>query len=165
VPTAHASRTIAASPDDLWRVIADPHHLPRWWPRVTRVEEVTDGAFTQVMRTRKGRIVRADFRVVELDESAHRVRWEQQIEGTPFAMVLRSSETELALAPPEGSEGHPPGDAGTMVTIELRQELGPGSRRGGAWSPGLPGFRGRMVGRAADATLAEALDGLERISG
>jgi uncharacterized protein YndB with AHSA1/START domain len=157
VPTARASRTIAAPVEDLWSVVADPHHLPRWWPRVTRVEDVADGAFTQVMKTRKGRVVRADFDVVEMDAAAHRLTWEQRIAGTPFATVLRSSLTELSLAPA------PP--AGTEVTIELLQELGAGTRPGGAWALPVPGFRGRLVRRAAHATIAEALDGLERISG
>ena len=42
------------------------------------------------------------------------------------------------------------------MTIELRQTLTRGLR---------PGFGGHMVRRAAAATLEEALDGLERISG
>ncbi len=52
----------------------DPHHLPRWWPRVTRVEDVEDGAFTEVMRTRKGKFVRADFNLVRADEGARSLR-------------------------------------------------------------------------------------------
>jgi uncharacterized protein YndB with AHSA1/START domain len=171
VPTARSSRTIAAPLDELWRVIADPHHLPRWWPRVTRVEDVTNGAFTEVMRTRKGRVVRADFDIVALDQEARMLRWEQRIEGTPFATVLRSSQIELWLAPaaPAGGAaglgGQGSSGAGTEVTIELRQELGSGARAGGAWALPVPGFRGRLVRRAAAATIDEALDGLERISG
>ena len=53
MPTARVSRTIAAPPEQLWRILSDPYHLPRWWPRVTRVEDVADGAFTEVMKTRK----------------------------------------------------------------------------------------------------------------
>ena len=34
MPTARRSRTIAAPAEELWEVIGDPHHLPRWWPRV-----------------------------------------------------------------------------------------------------------------------------------
>ena len=63
MPDVSRSRTIAAPAGELWDVISDPHHLPRWWPRVTRVEDVEDGAFTEVMKTRKGKLVRADFRV------------------------------------------------------------------------------------------------------
>jgi uncharacterized protein YndB with AHSA1/START domain len=171
VLTARSSRTIAAPVEELWQVVADPHHLPRWWPRVTRVEDVADGAFTQVMRTRKGRVVRADFDIVELDDAEHLLRWEQRIEGTPFATVLRSAQTELRLQAardangPEGPDDGAAGGAGTEVTIELRQELGASTRPGGAWALPVPGFRGRMVRRAAAATIEEALAGLERISG
>ena len=64
MPTARASRTIAAPPEQLWRILSDPYHLPRWWPRVTRVEDVVEGAFTEVMKTRRGKTVRADFDLV-----------------------------------------------------------------------------------------------------
>jgi uncharacterized protein YndB with AHSA1/START domain len=102
MPTARASRAIAAPVGDVWELVSDPYHLPRWWPRVTRVEQVDEDGFTEVMLTRKGKTVRADFSIVELDPSARRLRWSQQIEGTPFAGVLSSSETELALAQLEG---------------------------------------------------------------
>ncbi len=95
MPNASAVRTIAASAQELWEVINDPHHLPRWWPRVTRVEGVEDGAFTEVMKTRKGKLVRADFQLIESDEDTRRIRWEQQVRGTPFERVLKSAETEV----------------------------------------------------------------------
>ena len=74
MPTARRSRTVAAPPEQLWDVVSDPHHLPRWWPRVTRVEDVEAGAFTEVMRTERGKLVRADFQLVEVDPRAHRLR-------------------------------------------------------------------------------------------
>ncbi len=43
VPSARRSRTIAARAEQLWELIGDPHHLPRWWPRVERVEDVEGG--------------------------------------------------------------------------------------------------------------------------
>ncbi len=146
MPTARRSRTIAAPAQELWDVIRDPHHLPRWWPRVTRVEDVEDGAFTEVMRTRKGKLVRADFRVAACEEVERTLVWEQLLEGTPFARVLRSAETELRL---QARSTHT-----TAVTIELRQALS-----------GVSRFGGYMMRRAARATLEEALDGLERIVG
>jgi uncharacterized protein YndB with AHSA1/START domain len=145
VPTARRSRTIATSIEELWAVVADPHHLPRWWPRVTRVEDVEGDAFTEVMRTAKGKLVRADFQLVRSDQAARLLMWEQQLEGTPFARLLKSAETEVRLEPT--SEG-------TSVTIELRQKL----------SGFFPRFGGFMVSRAAAATIQEALEGLERIS-
>lgn len=150
MPTARATRSIPASRESLWAVVADPHHLPRWWPRVERVEDVRAGAFTEVMRTSRGRIVRADFRMLRTDRPEGTVAWAQQVQGTPFESVLRSAETELRLAAPAG----PGAAAATEVTIELRQTLtGFFARLGGV-----------MVRRAAHRTLHEALDGLERIS-
>jgi uncharacterized protein YndB with AHSA1/START domain len=148
VPTARRSRTIAAPVAELWELVCDPHHLPRWWPRVERVEDVADGAFTELMRTSKGKAVRADFLLVRSDAQAHSLTWEQQLEGSPFARVLSSSQTHVTMQ----SEGV--GET-TSVTIELCQKL----------SGFFPRFGGFMVRRAAAATLDEALDGLERVSG
>jgi uncharacterized protein YndB with AHSA1/START domain len=157
VLTASRSRTIAAPAHELWEVVSDPHHLPRWWPRVERVEDVRDRAFTEVMRTRKGKVVRADFEVASVRESEgeRSLRWDQRIEGTPFAMVLSACEIELRLVPREGA------GTATDVTIELRQELRKGSARLGGSMPRAGGF---LVRRAARSTVQEALDGLERIS-
>jgi uncharacterized protein YndB with AHSA1/START domain len=128
--------------------VRDPHHLPRWWPRVERVEDVLDGAFTEVMRTSKGKVVRSDFDLVSTDEQGHALTWSQRVQGTPFGRVLRSSETKVSIEPARDPRS-------TDVTIELRQVL----------NGFFPRFGGHMVRRAARATLDEALDGLERISG
>lgn len=156
MPTARRSRTIAAPAQELWELMRDPHHLPRWWPRVTRVEDVEDDAFTEVMKTRKGKLVRADFNVV-CDEAERTLTWVQRIEGTPFASVLESAETQLRLAPLDAK--------GTEVTIELRQQLAGSSVRHNSFLRLAPRFGGRLVRRAATATIEEALDGLERVSG
>jgi carbon monoxide dehydrogenase subunit G len=146
VPTARRTRLIDAPAQELWEVIADPHHLPRWWPRVTRVEDVEGDAFTEVMRTARGKLVRADFELVRRDDSGRSLHWEQRLEGSPFARLLRSADTLVEL--------EPAGEA-TNVTIELRQALNGVLARMGSF----------MVRRAAAATIDEALDGLERISG
>jgi uncharacterized protein YndB with AHSA1/START domain len=146
MPTARRSRIITAPVEELWEVIGDPHHLPRWWPRVTRVEDVEGNAFTEVMRTAKGKVVRADFQLVEADERARSLKWEQRLAGTPFGRLLSSAETCVSLEDVGGA---------TSVTIELRQTL----------TGFFPRFGGYMVRRAAAATIDEALDGLERISG
>lgn len=148
MPTARRTRTIAAPTQELWETIRDPHHLPRWWPRVSRVEDVTDGAFTEVLSTKSGKGVRADYALAEIDDRAMRLRWEQRIEGSPFARLLRTAETEVCLREAAGG-------AGTEVTIELRQTLRGFTPRFGAY----------MVRRAATRTIDEALDGLERIGG
>ncbi len=162
MPTATASRRIAAPAEQLWRIVSDPYHLPRWWPRVERVEDVDGGAFTEVMRTRKGKTVRADFDLVRADEPAGTVVWEQRLAGTPFAGVLASSETELRIDPPPSAErAHEPA---SEVTIEMRQEMP--SQTGvvvGRWR--APSFGNWLVRRAAERTIEEALSGLERISG
>jgi uncharacterized protein YndB with AHSA1/START domain len=149
MPVATRSLTLAAPLEQVWDLIGDPHHLPRWWPRVERVEDVRDGAFTEVMRTARGKVVRADFELARVDSSSHSVCWEQRLAGTPFERLLSSAETEIRLAAP-------PGDgAGTHVTIELRQALNGFLTRLGSL----------MVRRAALATVDEALANLERIVG
>ncbi|HEX4838449.1 MAG TPA: SRPBCC family protein [Solirubrobacteraceae bacterium] len=174
MPTARRTRTIAASAQELWEVLGDPHHLPRWWPRVNRVEAVTLtgtprdggqagelGAFTEVLMSPRGRIVRADFKLLDAVEP-WRIVWSQQIENTPFARVLKSAETEICLAAAHGSDG-----PATEVTIELRQVL-QGFRGSGALSlrfSGISRFGGPLVQRAAVSTIEEALDGLELIAG
>jgi uncharacterized protein YndB with AHSA1/START domain len=183
VPTARRSRTIAAPAQELWELLCDPHHLPRWWPRVTRVEDVTltgtgeAEAFTEVMKTRKGKLVRADFNVIVGAEGERTLTWVQRVQGTPFATVLKSAETELRLTPvaaeaarafaaaEEQAPGGSGGTARTEVAIELRQEMASGSARYSPFLSIAPRLGGRMVRRAAAATLDEALDGLERISG
>jgi uncharacterized protein YndB with AHSA1/START domain len=146
MPTSRRNRTIAAPADELWELISDPTHLPRWWPRVTRVEGVDRESFTEVMKTKRGRTVRADFRTTLADRSGGRLRWEQQVAGTPFARVLRAASTEIGLQA---------GDAQTSVAIELRQSL----------TGFFPRIGALMVRRAGERTLDAALDGLERISG
>jgi carbon monoxide dehydrogenase subunit G len=150
MPTASRTRTIAAPSGALWETIRDPHHLPRWWPRVNRVEDVTDTEFTEVLITGAGKYVRADFTLVVCDERERRLCWEQRLEDSPFARLLKSAETEVRLK--DLSDG--PGE-GTEVTIELRQALNGFFSRFGAY----------MVRRAANKTIDEALDGLERIGG
>jgi uncharacterized protein YndB with AHSA1/START domain len=157
VTTASASRVIAAPVEDLWDLIGDPHHLPRWWPRVERVEDVHDGAFTEVMKTKKGKVVRADFQLLDADEATRTLRWEQRVQGTPFEQVLESSLTEVRLQ----DDG---GERATRVTIELRQQLR--RRQSNALITGLaPRLGSYMVRRAAHSTIEQALDGLAQIGG
>jgi uncharacterized protein YndB with AHSA1/START domain len=141
MPTTRRARTLPCPADDVWRVVGDPQHLPRWWPRVERIEDDDGTAFTQLLRTEKGRAVRADFRRAD-SEPGRLVAWEQDVVGTPFERLLQSARTQVALAPR---------DEGTEVTLEVRQKL-----RGFARF-GLFFFRG-----AARRQLDEALDGLER---
>jgi uncharacterized protein YndB with AHSA1/START domain len=144
MPTARRSRTLAAPPQRVWETVGDPHHLPRWWPRVKRVEAVTAAHFTEVLATQDGRSLRADFRVVESRAPERRV-WEQELEGTPFERVFAAASTEVKLLPD--------GD-GTRVTLVVRQEVRGSARLGGF-----------MVRRATGRVLDEALDSLEALHG
>lgn len=147
---ARKARTIAADPQSVWEVIDDPHHLPRWWPGVKRMEGVGPDAWTEVHITKKGRAVRIDFRLLEstppgTDGAATgRRAWEQEIVGTPFERVLVESIVEVSLEPVEG---------GTRVKLEQNQTLKGLSRAGG----------GLMLRRATAKKLDEALEGLERV--
>lgn len=147
MPTVARSRSIAVEPERAWELLADPHNLPRWWPDTVRVESVegSPGArrsrFTQVLQTRDGTSVRADYRCVE-STGGKRLLWEQQIEGTPFEKFLRSAELELLVAG-NGSE--------TEVTLVGRRAL-----------RGLSMLGGPMMSRATRRSLDHALAGIER---
>lgn len=146
---ARRSRLIEAPRSEVWRVVSDPYHLARWWPKVSRVEAVqerkrgTGTLWTKVLETRAGRSVRADFRCL-YSKQPSAYAWEQEIEDSPFAKVLRSSQTRIELDEAEG---------GTMVRLEAEQRLRGLSRFGG----------GFMLRRATGAQLEEALDGLEHV--
>ena len=146
MPRTRRRRSIAARPEDIWRVVADPHHLPRWWPGVERVEEASDEAWTEVFRSRRGKTVRADFTRLEADEP-RLVRWRQEVEATPFERFLSEAVTEIRLEPDS---------SGTRTRVELatRQRLRGMARLGGVL------FRG-----ASRRQLDEALAGLDAIAG
>ena len=139
------SRVVAAPPEELWATVGDPYHLPRWWPRVERVELVQGDGFTQLLRTDKGRAIRADFRVVQSRRPELR-RWRQEVDGTPFEGILAWSETEIRL--------EPAGDGSTRVTLVQEQKLRGMARLGSV-----------MVRRAARRGLDGALEGLASLHG
>lgn len=151
---ARRSRLINAAPRDIWAVLEDPHHFPRWWPGVVRVEGVSDHGWTHVHTTKKGRAVRIDYRLLdsEAPDAAGipgRRSWEQEIPGTPFERVLNEAITEVVLEP-AGERSQP----GTLITIAERHKLRGYSKTGG-W----------MLRGATKKKLDQALDGLERIFG
>jgi uncharacterized protein YndB with AHSA1/START domain len=146
---ARRTRLIKASPEAIWDVVADPHHFPRWWPGVVRVEGAHHDRFTQVYTSKRGRAVRMDFRLLRSEPPAERhdarLAFTQEIEGTPFERVLREAVTEVALEPAED---------GTLVTVEQRQKLKGYSRTGGL-----------LLRRATGKRLHEALEALEGVCG
>src|SRR3954447_6468535 len=146
MPTTSRTRDITAAPEEVWRLVGDPHHFSRWWPRVDRVESVKEGRFTEVLTgARSGRAVRADFRIKE-KRKERLLRFTQDIEGSPFEKVLKEAETRIEL--------EPAGD-GTTVSIVLRQRPRGLARFGG----------GTMMRRASGRILDEALDRLEAALG
>ena len=140
-------REITAPPSEVWSLVSDPYNLPRWWPQTERVEDVERtragkrSHWTQVLRTKGGRGVRADFRCTGSSEET-RFAWEQEIAGTPFERHLRSSGVEIKLEPTR---------AGTEVRITARHTL-----------KGLSRLGSLMLSRGQGTIIAEALKGIER---
>jgi len=54
VVRVEAERTLLAAPDDVWELLAEPYHLPDWWPGYTAVRPdrrgVAEGARWGVVR-------------------------------------------------------------------------------------------------------------------
>ena len=146
MPTTTRTRELPSPPAEVWRLVGDPHHFPRWWPRVMRVEDVREGRFTEVLTgARSGRSVRADFRIKE-KRKERLLRFSQDIDGTPFEKVLKAAETQISLEP---------AGEGTAVSIAMRQRPRGLARFGG----------GTMMRRATRRIIDEALDGLEAVLG
>lgn len=132
-------RVLAVPAAEAWAVVGDPGSLGRWWPRVERVESIDQAGFTEVYRTRKGTVIRADFRIATLD-AGREIRVVQQLEATPFARVFSAASKSAALEPAAG---------GTRVTLVLDQTPA-GRARLGAF----------LVRGAMRKQLDEALDAL-----
>jgi uncharacterized protein YndB with AHSA1/START domain len=139
---------IDAPRERVWGLVSDPDHLPRWWPRAVRVEDVRrTGAgrrtrWTTVLETERGKGVRADFRCTS-SADGERYVWEQEVEGTPFERILRFSKLEIQLGDAA--------DGGTSVRLSSSERLRGLSRLG---SP--------MMRSATRRRLDEALEGVER---
>ena len=146
MPRITRSRTVEAPVAEVWKLVSDPYSLPRWWPRVGRVEnvEVKPGGrrsqWTKVLETAEGRGVRADYRCLSAAENERYV-WEQQLEGSPFAKHVRSSVVEIGLRP-AGEK--------TEVSLAYDQAMRGMSRMGAP-----------MMRRAQGEILDEALAGIE----
>jgi uncharacterized protein YndB with AHSA1/START domain len=145
LPSIARSRTLPARQDVLWELVSDPYHLPRWWPQLERVEDATDDAWTKVLRSGRGKVVRADYSRVEADPP-QRIVWRHEVDESPFEAILSDSLVEIVL--------EPEGERRTRVRLRTEQKLR-GSYRLGGW----------MMRRATRRQLDEALDGLERAVG
>jgi uncharacterized protein YndB with AHSA1/START domain len=149
MPRVVRSRVIQAPPDRVREVVSDPHHLPRWWPKAVRVEDVREEGgepvrWTTVLGSEGGTRVRADFRRIS-GESTPAFHWVQELAGSPFERILRSAEVQIAV--------EPEGEA-SRVTVDSAERLRGLSRLG---SP--------MMRAAARRRLDEALENLERAVG
>jgi uncharacterized protein YndB with AHSA1/START domain len=142
MPTVVRTRTIAANQQSVWELVSDPYHLPRWWPTVQRVEDVTEDAWTTVATSSRGRAVRFDWSRVYI-QPPERVVWRQELAQTPFERFLRESVTGVILEP-----------AGEATKVELRivRKL-----------RGLARFGGLQMRRAVRRELDGALDQLEAV--
>jgi uncharacterized protein YndB with AHSA1/START domain len=62
LPQYAAERTLLASRGDTWRFLAEPHHLPDWWPGIGGVNPdrrgLAPGARWTVMRTNRPSLLR-----------------------------------------------------------------------------------------------------------
>ncbi len=137
--------TLAAPARRVWDQLSDPRQLPKWWPRVSRVELNGEDSFTELLTTKKGRDVRADF--VTTERSAP-TRWtfRQELEQTPFAAVLRTAQTSLLVTALTEA----------VATVEITIERKP---------RGLSRLGGPMMRRATRRQLDEALQRLGEIHG
>jgi len=139
------SRVFEVEPRRIWDLVSDPYSLPRWWPRVLRVEDVRGSGkrarWTTVLETERGTGVRADYRCVGATEG-ERYTWEQEVSGTPFDRILRRSSMEVGV----GTDA-----AGTRVTLTSDESL-----------RGLSRLGATMMRGASRRRLEEALDGIDR---
>jgi len=143
MPTVTRRRIVAAPPESIWRLIANPERLVEWWPQVQRVEEASSSSWTTVLASPKGgRALRADYTLLE-SEHPRRLSWRHEVDESPFERVLTSSITEVEL--------EPTGEGGTAVVLAERLGLRGFSRLGGL-----------QVRRATRRRLEGALDGLEQ---
>src|SRR3954452_7047318 len=142
MPDVTRTRSVAAPLEGVWALVADPFHLPRWWPATARVEDVEDDAWTSVLKTPSGKSVRADFTRVER-RPQRAVAWRQELAESPFERVFSAAVTKVELDEESA-------DA-TRVALTSEERLR-GRYRLGGW----------LVRRAARRRLDEALDGIER---
>ena len=88
--------------DRVWEVVADPHHLPRWWPRAVRVEDVREEEgeavhWTTVLGPR--RAAASAPTTAAPAASRQSLAWEQEVEGTPFERILSRRDVRIEVEP------------------------------------------------------------------
>jgi uncharacterized protein YndB with AHSA1/START domain len=135
------TRVIAASREQVWGLVGDPYHHPRWWPRVERVEGVTARGWTNVIISARGNTVRTDWTVEEHRQPVSR-SWSQDVAGTPFERIFAHNTITAELEK---------ADDGTAVTLTFDQR-----------ARGLARYMPFILRRPMRRQIDEALDGLAR---
>jgi uncharacterized protein YndB with AHSA1/START domain len=143
MPTASRTRSLRAAPEEIWTVVSDPQRLPDWCPGVRRVEDASREAWTMVLSSPRGKSVRADYSLEEVEPTT-RLVWRHEVEESPFERILREATTEFELEP--GEEGH------TTLRLTMRQR-----------PRGFARFGFVQLRRAAVRQVEGALDGLEAL--
>jgi hypothetical protein len=103
------------------------------------VEEASDGAWTKVLTSDRGKPVRADYTRTASEPPAL-IEWQQELAETPFERILSEARVRIAV-----------GEAGdrSEVTVTAIERL-----------RGLSRLGGFMVRRATAKRLDEALERL-----
>ena len=125
----------------VWNVVSDPYSLPRWWPRVQRVEEVSEAGWTMVLMSDRGKPIRADYTLAE-SRPMQLLEWRQELEESPFERMLSQSRIVIEL-------GHDDDSGSTAVVMRSTERL-----------RGLARLGAPMVRRATRRRLSQALDQL-----
>ena len=148
MPRVSRRQRLEASPGDIWRVVSDPYHLPRWWPRTQRVENVTSGPRRAASGPRC---------------------WRRETGGA-CAPTIAASAPQRASATCSSSSwrGHP--STGSCARPAPRSDAARAGRHRVTMTAeqrlrGLSRLGGLMMRRAMGRTLSEALNGLERATG
>ena len=121
-------------------MVSDPAQLPRWWPGVTRVEEATPEAWTTVLASPRGKVVRADFTRLEFARASAVVApgaggiavraHSGLLAHRPLALARRAGGTQLAIE----LDNRPARLGALRAAAVPRRRRAPAPRR-----PGRPG--------------------------
>ena len=125
----------------VWNLVSDPYSLPRWWPRVQRVEEVSDSGWTMVLMSDRGKPIRADY-TLAASSPMEMLEWRQELAETPFERMLSQSRIVIELAEDEDASK-------TAVVMRSTERL-----------RGLARLGSPMVRRATRKRLSQALERL-----
>ena len=128
MPKVVRRRSLAASAPDVWRVVADPEHLPRWWPRTSRVENV-HGSGEGALLDPGARDARRPRRARRLSLHRLRAREPRRIRAGAGGHALRARPAQLrdrGRSCPGGSgyrgHPHPPPTAARALALRLADD-------------------------------------------